>query len=116
MARGRYTKNIGGSGPVGCQSRALSLCPPSQKSSSVESPSSSSSFVRCSSDGPEEGVPPGEGHPHLPSERDYFVEIKMTTISNLSRALFYFRGYREVPRPLMELQGLRQRRRVNPGS
>ena len=28
MARGRSTNNIGGSGPVGCQSRTLSLPPP----------------------------------------------------------------------------------------
>ena len=63
---------------------------------------------------PEQGVPPGEGHPHLPRERDYVIEAKMTTMSDPSLGLLHFRGYREVPRPQMELEGLCQRRCVNP--
>ena len=63
-------------------------------------------FERSSPEVHEQGVPPGEGHPHLPRERDYVIEAKMTTMSDPSLGLLHFRGYREVPRPQMELQGL----------
>lgn len=63
----------------------------SQNSPSSD-PSSSSSSETSSEGGHENGVPPGEGHPHLPRERDYFIETKITSISNPARGLLHFRG------------------------